>query len=170
MLNTLNSKTCQEALESIITNVKKSMIYKPIAYYLKKSECIFNCYEKFNIIFKINNDYRIYEYWSHLTHTNENITSCHDFCPCEKYFDWKNIELMEINYPYNNLDFENNFAFEDTLKYTSIDVNLWHDDFLNYFKQSNENLQIQIYTYDQDKNEDKDKQNIVPKNFKYYFS
>lgn len=153
ILNTSNAKTRDDALNIIIKQMTNSLLYYPIAYKFGESGCSCCRSEYFDLICKIENEYKILFYDGYIKHTN----SCALVrCSCEEPFIWKNITPKEQNYEY----------YKNILEtFTSIKENTWYDDFKYFFEQKQENKEI--YKYNED---DAEETNISEKNYSFYFN
>lgn len=151
ILNTSKSLTRIEALNTIIIQMKKSLIYTPIAYMFDGSGCSCCLSEYFYLICKIKNEYKILHYDGYIKHTN----SCALIrCSCKEPFTWKNINPIEINCE-NIVDILDRFI--------SIINHTWYDDFIYFIEQQRENKAIQTYN-------ENEESNLSEKNYDFYFS
>ena len=150
ILNTSNARNRDEALNTIIKNMNKSMLYKPVAYMLDQSGCSCCRSEYFYLICKIKNEYKVLCYNGHVKHTNNcAITRC----LCDESFIWKNIKPTE----------EKCKDFKSILEsFVSINDDIWKDDYINFLEQQQENKDI--YEYNEDNEDDK-----LNKNHDFYF-
>jgi hypothetical protein len=149
ILNTSYAKSRDQALNIIIKQMTNSLQYNPVAYRLDESECSCCRSEYFDLICKVENEYKILCYDGYIKHSNDCAIIR---CSCYQPFIWKNINPKEKNY--ENLDLS---SFET---FTSIKDNKWYDDFKYFFEQQQENNAI--YKYNEDNN-------IYQKNYAFYF-
>lgn len=155
ILNTCNSKSRAEALDKIINNMNKSLLYKPLGYKLDGSGCSCCLSEYFYLVCKVQNDYKIFIYDGYINHTNK----CAGIrCTCGEPFIWKNINPREKNFRESELE----YFLEIVI---SIGDDSWKDDYKLYLEQQKEYEDIRKYNEDDDKNNDK-----LLKNYSYYFN
>jgi hypothetical protein len=166
-LNTSNANSRVDALNIIIKKMTKSSLYCPVAYKNDGSGCSCCLSEYFYIICKINNEYKIFWYNGYIIHKND----CHVIrCSCYNNFIWTNINPVELNFVefvdelcYSDKKYEICNNIDRLFEYfTSIDNNLWQNEFENYYYQQKENEEI--YLYNENNNDE------IMKNYDYYFN
>jgi hypothetical protein len=150
ILNTLNAKTRDQALHIIINQMTESLIYIPLAYKLEESRCSCCRSEYFNLICKVNNEYKILRYNGYIKHK---LDCALIRCSCNEPFTWSNINPKEE--PNENLV----FLFKS---YTSIIDNGWYDDYTYFVEQQQENMNICKYN-------EEIETDVSEKNWAFYF-
>lgn len=94
-LNTGNSRFRDDALNKVINNMNKSLLYEPLGYKLSGSGCSCCLSECFYLVCRIGFDYKIFIYDGYINHSNK----CAGIrCTCGEPFIWKNINPMEVKY------------------------------------------------------------------------
>ena len=149
ILNTSNAKTRDQALHIIIKQMTGSLLYQPVAYRLDESECSCCRSEYFELLCKVENEYKMLCYDGYLKHSNDCAMIR---CSCYQPFIWKNINPKEKKY--EDIDVSSVETF------TSIHENEWVDDFKYFVEQQQENKAI--YKYNEE-------ETIYEKNYAFYF-
>ena len=129
-----------------------SLLYYPLAYRLDESGCSCCRSEYFDLICKVENEYKILSYNGYIKHSNDCAIVR---CSCYQPFTWKNINPKQQKYE----DFD--LSIFET--FTSVKDDTWYNDFKYFFEQQEENKAIYIYNEYEDTN-------IYEKNYAFYFN
>lgn len=155
ILNTSNAKTRDQALNIIITKMYNTPKYNPVAYRLHGSGCSCCLSENFDIICKVEHEFKFLCYEGYIKHSKDCALIR---CSCNNPFIWKNINPKEKNY-------ENFISILDT--FIPIKDNTFHNDLQYFFEQKEENKLI--YNYNETNENNSDDEYISKKNYKFYF-
>jgi len=172
IFNTHNSFSREQALDEVITNMKKSKLYEPLGYYFDGSGCSCCLSEYFYLVYKQHVPrecrYRMCFYDGDINHTK----TCPVIrCNCFVYFIWKNIN--PCSHSFKDKDELESFL-QNFISFQENDD--WKKDYYDFFVQEQENEEIRKYNKEDEEDEDededmldKDKYSYYLKNFSFYF-
>ena len=161
LLNTNYSISQNDALNKIIKNTNNTLTHKIVAYKMEESRGSFFRSQLTEIICKINNEYRLFQYYGVPLHTGDNCSE--DYCKCGcNDFEWINIEPYEVLYylDYFNKVYHGYCEFDFWIPVDD----KWHE----ILNQLSENAEIYKYN-EENENIDEEQYLNTLKNNHYYF-